>query len=101
MLFSLLAGALASACEIPDGPPLSNNITEGFGVRVQNPEFPVIHNRYLNLNQAGGGDQHLYLSPAGNFSFDLVLNKGVIQWFGNSKTIFAVINGEVSSWTHL
>lgn len=96
MVFSLLAGALtASACEIPDEPPLSNTITEGFGIRVQNPAFPIIHNRYLNLNQAGGGDQHLYLSPAGNYSFDLVLTDGIIHWWGiNNKWIRAVINGE-------
>lgn len=96
MLLSLLAGALASACDIPDGPVLSNNITEGFGIRVQNPEFSVIHNRYLNLDLNGGGDQHLFLSPAGNYSFDLTLKNGVMQWFGNSITVFAVINGEVS-----
>lgn len=95
-LLPLLTAAVASACDIPDGPPLSNNITQGFGVRVQNPEFPIVHNRYLNLEQAGGGDQHLYLNPAGKFAFDLLLTKGVIQWDGSSNTIFAVINGEVS-----
>jgi kremen protein len=97
-LLPLLGAAIASACDIPDGPPLSNNITQGFGVRVQNPEFPIVHNRYLNLEQAGGGDRHLYLNPAGEFAFDLLLTKGVIQRNGSTNTIFAVINGEVSQF---
>lgn len=89
---SLLFTALTSGCEIPDEPALSNNVTEPFGIRVQNASYPIIHNRFLNLDQAGGGDQHLYLSPFGNYSFDIVLSSGVIQW----RDISAVINGEVS-----
>ena len=88
----LLVAALASSCEIPEE-PLSNTITEGFGIRVQNPAFPIIHNRFLNVWEAGGGDQHLYLSPAGEYAFDLTLNEGVLQRGG----ISAVINGEVRS----
>jgi kremen protein len=91
-VFALLAVAFAAtACEIPDGPPLSNTITQGFGVAIQNPEFPVIHNRFLNLYEAGGGDRHLYLNPVGAYAFDITLQSGVITWQG----IRAVINGEV------
>lgn len=91
LALSLLAVA-ASACDVPSEPVLTRNITEGFGIRVQNPEFPIVHNRFLNLWEAGGGDKHLYLSPAGEPSFDLTLTKGVLA----SDSIFAVINGEVS-----
>jgi hypothetical protein len=89
---TLLLAILASACEIPDEPELSRNITEGFGIRVQNATIPEIHNRFLNLEQAGGGDQHLYLSPAGRDTFNMTLREGIIEWGG----IDAVINGEVS-----
>lgn len=90
-LSALMAAAAVSACEIPEEPPLSDTITEPFGVLVQSPEWPVIHNRYMNLFESGGGDQHLYLSPTGAYAFDLVLNAGVIEWNG----VYAVINGEV------
>lgn len=95
-LFSgLMAAAVAMAqvCEIPDEPPLSNTITEGFGIVVQNPEFPIIHNRFFNLYEAGGGDQHLFLSPWGEYAFDLTLVNGVITW--GSAPLRAVIQGEV------
>ena len=84
------AAVAAAACVLPTA-PLSNTIPQGFGVQVQNPAFPVIHNRFMNLFQAGGGDQHLYLSPAGASAFDLALNNGVIE----RGIIHAVINGEV------
>jgi hypothetical protein len=93
-ILPLLTAAVASACEIPTGPPLSNNITEGFGIRVQNPAWPNIHNRYLNLDQAGGDDQHLYLSPAARYAFDLTLEKGVIKWSGRPHVVSGVIAGE-------
>lgn len=50
----------------------------------------------MNQWAAGGGDQHLYLSPAGAAANDLTLVNGVITQFNNGKTIRAVINGEVS-----
>jgi len=93
-LFGLLAkAAVALACDIPSD-TLSNTITEPFGVLIQNPAFPIVHDRYLNLNAAGGGDQHPYLSPAGVSAFDFVLNDGVI--FQPSTGIRVVISIQVS-----
>lgn len=92
LLSGLMAAAMAMACEIPEEPPLSNTITEGFGLVVQNPEFPVIHNRFYNLFEAGGGDQHLFLSPTGEYAFDLTLVNGVITW--GPTPLRAVIQGE-------
>ncbi|OHE93293.1 hypothetical protein CORC01_11436 [Colletotrichum orchidophilum] len=86
----LLAAAVVSACT-PPTEPLSNNITEGFGIQIQNASVPIIHNRYINLWSAGGGDQHLYLSPAGNSAFNLTLVNGVLS----RGIIHAVINGEM------
>ncbi|KAF4122246.1 hypothetical protein GMORB2_7238 [Geosmithia morbida] len=85
----LLVLGLAAACDIP-GTPLGDNITEGFGILVQSPDYEVVNNRFLNLWSAGGGDQHLYLSPAGDSVFDLVLNQGFLQ----TGALTAVINGE-------
>lgn len=85
----MAAAVVAQTCTIPDE-PLSNTISEGFAVRVLNPEWPVVHNRFMNLFEAGGGDKHLYLSPAGAYAFDLVLNEGVLEQGG----IRGVINGE-------
>lgn len=93
LLSGLVAAAVASACDIPTGPPLSDTITEGFGILVQNPEVPIIHDRYFNLFESGGGDQHLYLSPTGDYAFDLTLNAGVITW--GAAPLRAVIQGEV------
>ena len=95
MLYSLFcillaAATVTTACVIPPG-TLSNTITTGFGILVQNPAFPVIHNRYMNLDAAGGGDQHLFLDPVGARTFNLVLNAGVLA----QNIIHAVINGEV------
>lgn len=97
MLYSLFctllaAAAVTTACVIPPG-TLSNTITTGFGVLVQNPAFPVIHDRYMNLDAAGGGDQHLFLDPVGARTFNLVLNAGVLA----QNIIHAVINGEYSA----
>lgn len=89
-IYTTLFLGLATACEIPGTPP-SNNITKPFGIRVQNSSYEAIDNRYLNLWSAGGGDQHLYLSPAGDSAFDLTLNQGFLQHAG----LTAVINGEV------
>jgi hypothetical protein len=92
LLFSTLlaVAAVTRACVIPPG-TLSNTITAGFGILVQNPAFPVIHDRYMNLDAAGGGDQHLFLDPVGVRTFNLVLNSGVLA----QGIIHAVINGEV------
>ena len=90
-----LLGAVtgSSACTIPAGPPLSRNITQGFRVQVQNPAYPIIHNRFMNLWLWGGGDQHLFLSPYGQDTSDLILTNGVIEWVPGG--VRAVINGEV------
>lgn len=86
----LSAAAVVSACTPPTD-SLSNNIPTGFGIQVQNASVPIIHNRFMNLWSAGGGDQHLYLSPAGDAAFNLTLVDGVIS----RGIIHAVINGEV------
>lgn len=93
LISALLAVAtVTTACVIPPG-TLSNTITTGFGILVQNPAFPVIHDRYMNLDAAGGGDQHLFLDPVGARTFNLVLNSGSLA----QGIIHAVINGEVCS----
>lgn len=86
----ILLAALATACTIPTD-TLSNNITTPFGILIQNPAFPVIHDRLMNLDPAGGGDQHLFLDPVGDQHFDLVLSSGVLA----QADIHAVIDGEV------
>jgi len=86
------AAAVTSACNIPTT-PLSSNITGGFGILIQNPAYPVIHDRYMNLAVAGGGDKHLFLSPVGDYAFDLDLNTGFLE----QDIIHAVIDGEVDS----
>ncbi len=86
----LLGAAVAMACVIPTD-ILSNTITQGFGIQVQNPAYPLIHNRYMNLWSAGGGDMHLYLAPAGDSAFNLLLTGGILD----RLPIRAVINGEV------
>lgn len=81
----------AAACTLP-GDVLPNNVTEGFAIQVQNASYPVIHNRLMNLWAAGGGDQHLYLAPAGTATNNLTLVNGIIT----GSNIRAVINGEVT-----
>jgi hypothetical protein len=74
---SILASA-ALACYIPPG-KLSNNITQGFSIQIQNASYPAIHNHYMNLYDWGnGGDRHLFVSPAGNSTNELTLVNGVI-----------------------
>ncbi|KAH8837874.1 hypothetical protein MCOR27_004112 [Pyricularia oryzae] len=92
ILFAAAAAAV-TGCELPPG-TLPRTITEGFAIQVQNPEFPVIHNRLMNLWEAGGGDKHLFLAPAGNSSDALTLVDGVITLATVVPTIRAVINGE-------
>lgn len=82
---------MISACVIPPD-ALSNNITSGFGLLVQNPAFPSIHNRYFSLLVAGGGDKHLFLAPVGDVPSDLVLTQGVLA----QGIIHGLIGGEVS-----
>ena len=91
VLFS--AATLVAACTLPGG-TLSNNITQGFAIQVQNKDHPEIHNRMMNLWEAGGGDKHLYLSPAGDAASDLTLVNGVIT----RGIIHAVINGEACAF---
>jgi hypothetical protein len=88
---ALLAAGLASACTPPTG-TLSTTITKPFGILIQNPKYPVVHNHYMNLDPAGGGDKHLFLNPVGDSAFDLDLNAGVLE----QGIIHAVIGGEVS-----
>ncbi|GAW21921.1 hypothetical protein EKO27_g3828 [Xylaria grammica] len=88
--------AATSACTLPTAPALSNNITEGFSLQVQNASNPDIHNHFLNIWDWGGGDQHLFVSPAGNSTNELQLIDGVITlssafWDPPRR---AVINGE-------
>lgn len=89
---ALLAGAATvnAACTIPDT-PLSNTIDYPFRVQVQNASVPAVHNKFMNLRQAGGGDHHLFIGPVGTPTFDLKLNQGFLQW----NNIRAVIGGEV------
>lgn len=94
-LIVIAAAATSMACVLPPG-TLPNSIPEGFAIQVQNASYPAIHNRLLNQWSAGGGDQHLYLSPAGNATSTLTLVNGVITQLSNGQTIRAVINGEVS-----
>jgi hypothetical protein len=89
-LVFLAGAAITTACLIPPE-TLSNTITDSFGILIQNPAFPVIHDRYFSLLVAGGGDKHLFLDPVGDRASDLVLNQGVVA----QGIIHAVIDGEV------
>lgn len=90
----LASAALAVAqCTIPDT-PLSNNISAPFRLQVQNVSRSEIHDKYMNLFVAGGGDRHLFIGPVGVPTFDLTLDSGVINW--HSGGIRAVIGGEDS-----
>lgn len=90
---ALFAGAaLSSACTIPTE-PLDNNIAYPFRAQVQNASRPEVHNQYLNLLQAGGGDHHLFIGPVGVPTYDLTLVDGVINHVPNGVRL--VIGGEV------
>ncbi|KHN94740.1 uncharacterized protein MAM_07336 [Metarhizium album ARSEF 1941] len=93
-LIAIAVAAATLACEVPPGTP-PDNIPEGFAIQVQNASYSSIHNRLMNQWAAGGGDQHLYLSPAGSPAGNLALVNGVITQLSDDKTIRAVINGEV------
>ncbi|KAK9413628.1 hypothetical protein SUNI508_11837 [Seiridium unicorne] len=91
IVFSGLVG-FAIACDIP-GDTLSNSITKGFSIQLQNTSYPDVHNHFLNIWDWGGGDEHLFVSPAGNAMSELTLVDGVITlpWDPIRR---AVINGE-------
>ncbi|KAI1858770.1 uncharacterized protein JN550_012424 [Neoarthrinium moseri] len=88
----LLLAPAAAGCQIP-GDTLPNNISEQFSIQLQNVSYPEVHNHFLNLWDWGGGDQHLFVSPAGNSTSELTLLDGVITlpWDPIRR---AVINGE-------
>ncbi|KAH9906320.1 hypothetical protein F4778DRAFT_778707 [Xylariomycetidae sp. FL2044] len=91
-ILALASAAVVAGCELPTE-PLSSNITQSFSIQVQNASYPQFHNHYLNIWDWGGGDQHLFLSPAGNSTSELTLVDGVITlpWDPIRR---AVINGE-------
>jgi len=92
VISALATAAVVSAqCEIPTT-PLSDTILSPFRVQVQNASYPQVHNSYMNLFEAGGGDQHLFVGPVGTPTYNLVLRDGVI---GRGE-LNAVIGGEVS-----
>lgn len=91
LISTSLAGA-AAACVLPTN-VLSNTITAPFAILIQNPAVPQVHNHHMNLDPAGGGDQHLFLNPVGLPHSDLTLQAGAIKFGG----IHAVIGGEVRS----
>ena len=91
---ALAFAASTLACTLPTD-VLPNTLTQSFAVQIQNASFPDIHNHFLDLWDWGGGDQHLFVSPAGNSTSELTLVDGVITlpWDPIRR---AVINGEVS-----
>ncbi|KAH6632385.1 WSC domain-containing protein [Chaetomium tenue] len=96
---ALLAGAaLSSACTIPTT-PLDNNIAYPFRAQVQNASRPEVHNQYLNLLLAGGGDHHLFIGPVGVPTYDLTVVDGVINHVPNGVRL--VIGGEIDHTTKL
>ncbi|RPB01016.1 hypothetical protein L873DRAFT_726199 [Choiromyces venosus 120613-1] len=98
-LLLLLANPV-STCTPPSDPP-TPTFTAPFSVQVQNTSYPQINNRFLNFWQAGGGDQHLYLSPAGTPVANITLDNGVMQRLPDGAlqklVIRAVINGEYTA----
>ncbi|AEO60823.1 carbohydrate-binding WSC domain protein [Thermothelomyces thermophilus ATCC 42464] len=93
----LVGAAVSSACTIPTE-PLGNNITYPFRAQVQNASRPEVHNKYMNLFEAGGGDRHLFIGPVGVPTYDLTLVAGVINHVPNG--VRAVIGGEYSEIDH-
>jgi hypothetical protein len=86
-------------------PPVTINqtptLTTPFAIKVINASYPEIDQRLMNFWKAGGGDNHLYLSPAGDPVSNHTLVSGVLT---NTEStwgppqgvrICAVINGEV------
>jgi kremen protein len=90
----VVAGAaLASAqCAIPVA-PLPASIAAPFRLEIQNTSRPDVHGKHMNIFEAGGGDQHLFIGPVGNLTHDFTLVDGVINWLPGG--VRAVIGGEV------
>lgn len=63
-----------------------------FAVQVQNATQPDIDLRHITFTPSGGGDQHLYLSPAGTAVSDFQLQGGV--WV-HGPIIHAVVSTQV------
>lgn len=87
LLLALLGGVASTfACEIPEE-PLSNTISEGFSIFVQNSSIPVVHNRIMNF-RPNGLDQHLVLRPEGGPTYDLLtLENGYLRFEGRNAVI--------------
>jgi peptidoglycan hydrolase-like protein with peptidoglycan-binding domain len=97
-LILLLPPIVGAQCVPATTPLANNNIAIPFAVEVSNTSYPAIHGRRLNFWKAGGGDNHLYLSPAGDTVSNNTLIQGVLtnrEWWWNNVAIRAVINGEV------
>ncbi|TGZ82172.1 hypothetical protein EX30DRAFT_388482 [Ascodesmis nigricans] len=82
------------------------DILTPFAIEIQVPSRPDLHLRRMNMHKAGGGDNHLYLSPNANPSHNNTLVGGVIHNFEptfssstspNGVVIRAVINGEYTA----
>lgn len=86
----LAAATITSACILPTT-PLTNTNDGPFRIQLQNASYPQVHNQFMNLLAAGGGDQHLFVGPVGIPTFDLSLSAGAIEHI----SIRAVIGGEV------
>lgn len=106
LLFLLLQHSQAQC--VPNPVPIPDTITAPFALEVHNSSYPQVHNRRLSFWKAGGGDNHLYLSPAGDSVSNHTLVSGVVtnaEWWFGGVTIRAVINGEVAppvrSFPHL
>jgi hypothetical protein len=100
-LLLALLGTVAStlACVIPDE-PLSNNITDGFQIVVQNPAFPIVHNSILNF-RPNGYDMHLVLRPAGQDTYDtLFLENGLLRNDDRHAVIDLEVRTPITSLQH-
>ncbi|KAK7914001.1 carbohydrate-binding WSC domain-containing protein [Apiospora marii] len=87
-----LSAGVALGCEIPAEAP-SKNIPGGFSIQIQSPDFPAADGHYMNTWLWGGGDFHLFVSPAGNTTDTFTLVDGVIT-YPLDPIRRAVINGE-------
>lgn len=90
IISTFLSLPLVLACTKPTTKPVIDN-SRPFGIQINAKQYPAIHNKNMNLWAAGGGDQHLYLSPAGSPAFNLQHIGGAIT----QAQIHTVINGEV------
>ncbi|KAA8902909.1 hypothetical protein FN846DRAFT_899407 [Sphaerosporella brunnea] len=98
----LLLIPFTNACT-PAPTPLPNpTITAPFALEVHNTTYPQVHKRRLNFWKAGGGDNHLFLSPAGDAVSNHTLLSGVLTntewWEGKNVIIRAVVNGEYTAY---